>query len=87
METSLFRTLVERLRPHVTLGKSRRETLAMLTQGFVSARTVNLANVACERGTLEVASASASASSYRRFQRFFQQVRLPQDWAAPMVAA
>ena len=44
----------------------------MLMLGMISARTVNLANVAPERGAMGV----AIASTYRRFQRFFQHVRL-----------
>ena len=39
----------EILRPHVALGKSRLETLCLLVVGMVSARTVNLGHVACER--------------------------------------
>ena len=68
------------LRPHVGLSKSRLETLCLLVVGMVSARTVNLGHIACERpGTALV------ASTYRRLQRFFQHVRLGQDWAVPLV--
>lgn len=69
------------LRPHVGLGKSRLETLALIVVGMVSARTVNLGHIACERpgGVL-------IASSYRRLQRFFQHVRLGRDWSLPLVA-
>jgi len=50
--------------------------------GMISARTVNLVHVADERGAAHV----DPASTYRRLQRFFQHVRLPEDWAAPMIA-
>jgi hypothetical protein len=74
--------LGEQLKRHVNLGKSRRETLALLTVGMIGARTVNLVHVADERGSQKV----GPASTYRRLQRFFQHVHLPQDWAAPMIA-
>lgn len=83
MEKHVFTALAEKLKRHVGLRKSRLETLGMLTLGIISARTVNLANVACERGAAGV----EVASTYRRFQRFFQHVRLASDWAAPMIAA
>jgi len=69
------------LRPHVALGKSRLETLCLLIVGIVSARTVNLGHVACERG-----GSVRTASTYRRLQRFFQHARLGEDWALPLVA-
>ncbi|WP_209428261.1 hypothetical protein [Pararhodobacter sp. SW119] len=69
------------LRPHVDLSKSRLETLCLLLVGMISARTVNLGHIACEReGTARI------ASTYRRLQRFFQHVRLGPDWALPLVA-
>lgn len=70
------------LRPHIALSKSRLETLCLIVVAMVSARTVNLTHLAAERpgGTL-------IASTYRRLQRFFQHVRLPQDWTAPMIGA
>jgi len=73
--------LEDLLRPHVALGKSRLETLCLLIVGIVSARTVNLGHVACERG-----GSVRTASTYRRLQRFFQYVRLGEDWALPLVA-
>jgi len=74
-------TLQETLRPHLGLSKDRVTTLAMIVVAMVSARTVNLSHLAAERpGTALV------ASTYRRLQRFFQFVRLGQDWAAPLVA-
>ena len=83
MEKRTITALAENLGRHVELSKSRLETLGMLMLGMISARTVNLANVAPERGAMGV----AIASTYRRFQRFFQHVRLAADWAAPMIAA
>jgi len=73
--------LTEVLRPQVALSKSRLETLCLLIVGIVSARTVNLGHVACERG-----GSVRTASTYRRLQRFFQYVRLGEDWALPLVA-
>lgn len=73
--------LEDLLRPHVALGKSRLETLCLLIVGIVGARTVNLGHVACERG-----GNVQTASTYRRLQRFFQHVRLGEDWALPLVA-
>ena len=68
------------LRPRIDLGKSRLETLCLIVVGMVSARTVNLSHLACERP-----STALVASTYRRLQRFFQHVRLGQDWSAPLV--
>jgi hypothetical protein len=68
------------LRPRIDLGKSRLETLCLIVVGMVSARTVNLSHLACERPTTALV-----ASTYRRLQRFFQHVRLGQDWSAPLV--
>src|SRR5215207_7494998 len=82
MEKRAVTALAEQLRRQVDLGKSRRESLGMLVTGIISARTVNLSHVACERGVAGV----ATSSTYRRHQRFFQHVRLPDDWAAPMIA-
>ena len=68
------------LRPHVGLSKSRLETLCLIVVGMISARTVNLSHLACERPTTALV-----ASTYRRLQRFFQHVRLGPDWSAPLV--
>jgi hypothetical protein len=68
------------LRPRVGLSKSRLETLCLIVVGMVSARTVNLSHLACERPTTTLV-----ASTYRRLQRFFQHVRLGSDWSAPLV--
>ena len=69
--------LEEILRPHVALGKSRLETLCLLIVGMVSARTVNLVHIACERP-----GPAQTASTYRRLQRFFQHVRLERGLGA-----
>lgn len=69
------------LQPRVSLGKSRVETMCLLIVGMVSARTVNLRHIACERpGSVLI------ASTYRRLQRFFQHAALPQDWALALLA-
>jgi hypothetical protein len=73
-------TLQQILRPHVGLSKSRLETLCLIVVGMISARTVNLSHLACERPTTALV-----ASTYRRLQRFFQHVRLGRDWSAPLV--
>ena len=78
----MITALADLLRRHVDPGKSRLETMALLTVGMIGARTVNLVHVADERG----ADVVDPASTYRRLQRFFQHVRLPGDWAAPMIA-
>lgn len=82
MERPVITALADLLRRHVDLSKSRLETMALLTVGMIGARTVNLVHVADERGS----GAVDPASTYRRLQRFFQHVRLPDDWAAPMIA-
>ena len=72
-------TLMLTLAPHVDLGKSRLETLALLIIGLIHGRTVNLSHVASQfSGTARV------GSSYRRLQRFFQHVRLDGDRLAPL---
>ena len=81
MESPAITAFTQILSPLVDLSKSRVETLAMLTLGMISARTVNLAHLAPERGGVAV----KVASTYRRLQRFFQHVRLPLDWAAGVV--
>lgn len=74
-------TLESRLRSHVALSKDRRETLALLVVAMLSGRTVNLSHLAAERP-----GGALIASTYRRLQRFFQHVRLGQDWVAPIIA-
>ena len=56
-------TLQEILRPHVGLGKSRLETLCLLVVGMISARTVNLSHLACERAARLVARRASRSSS------------------------
>lgn len=68
------------LSPHVPLRKTRLETLSLLIVAMISARTVNLSHLACER-----AGHVLIASTYRRRQRFFQHVLLPEDWSARLV--
>ena len=70
------------LSPHVPLSKSRLETLCMLLLGMISARTVNLTHIATERPARALV-----ASTYRRLQRFFQHVVLPEDWTVGLVIA
>jgi hypothetical protein len=68
------------LRPEIDLSKSRLETLCRMVPGMVSARSVNLSHIACERpGTVQ------TASTCRRLQRFFQHVRLDEGWALPLL--
>jgi hypothetical protein len=74
-------TLEQSLRPHLPLSKDRRETLALLVVGMVSARTVDLSHIASERP-----GAALVASTCRRLQRFFQHVELGKDWSAPLAA-
>ena len=71
------------LHPHVALGKTWLETLCLMVIGMIGARTVNLEHIACERPGTSV----LVASTYRRLQRFFQFVKLDQDWAVPIIAA
>lgn len=74
-------TLGNRLGAHLPLSKDRLETLVLLVTAMLSARTVNLSHLAAERpGRVKI------ASTYRRFQRFFQYVRLGRDWSASLVA-
>lgn len=73
-------TLVSTLSRHLLLSNSRLETLATLIVGCVSARTVNLSHLA---GHFQ--SQALPASSYRRVQRFFQYVRLDEDWLAQLI--
>lgn len=62
---------------HVLLSNDRCQTLAMLVTGLLNARTVNLSHIASQVG-----GTALVASSYRRLQRFFQYVRLDEDWLA-----
>lgn len=81
MDQKIATALSERLSPYVPLSKDRRETLAFLTVGMLSARTTNLSALASERaGSVQV------SSTYRRLQRFFQFAELGEDWAVLVVA-
>ncbi len=75
-------TLGRTLYSHVSLSKSRMETLCLLIVAMVSARTVNLSHLASERH-----STTKIASTYRRLQRFFQHVDRGSDWSARLVVA
>jgi hypothetical protein len=80
MTSQAITALADMLSPHVPLGKTRLETLCLLIIGVISARTVNLSHVACERsGEVLI------ASTYRQLQRFFQHVALGEDWSAAVV--
>ncbi|MGL5138270.1 MAG: IS4 family transposase [Beijerinckiaceae bacterium] len=80
MASNFVAALASKLSPHVGLGKTRLETLCLLIVGVISARTVNLSHLASERaGPVRI------ASTYRRLQRFFQHVKLPEDWAALVI--
>ena len=80
MTTNLSAALTERLSAHIELSNRRLETLSLLITGMIGARTVNLSHIASERG-----APVKVASSYRRFQRFFQYVRPKEDWAARLI--
>ncbi len=80
MPTNSLTALGETLSTHIDLSKSRMETLVLLITGMIGSRTVNLSHVASERG-----SAAKPASTYRRFQRFFQHVDAGEDWAARLI--
>ena len=51
MATDLHATLAKTLSSHLTLSKSRIETMVLLLIGMLSARTVNLGHIASERGS------------------------------------
>lgn len=74
--------LAATLTQHFRLSNDRRHTLMVLIVGLVSARTVNLSHIAgAFRGPAKL------ASNYRRLQRFFQYVRLDEDWLAKALVA
>ncbi|MEP3328934.1 transposase [Sedimentitalea sp.] len=80
MPNQVITALLEILSPEIGLSKKRLETLCLIVIGMVSARSVNLSHLACERsGTVQ------TASTYRRLQRFLQHVRLDDDWALPLL--
>lgn len=82
METRLLTILLRTLSAHVSLGKTLLETLCLLVAGIVSTRTVNLSHIAAERP-----GRTLVASTCRRLQRFFQHVRLGDNWVVPLVVA
>jgi hypothetical protein len=77
MPSKLSGALVETLSIHLKLSKSRLATLAGLIVLLVNVRTVNLTHIAAQ-----FSATAKAASSYRRLQRFFQFVRLDEDWLA-----
>ncbi len=72
--------LLETLRPHFELSKTRLETLAVLLFGLANTRTVNLSHLASQ-----FPGDVLHASNYRRLQHFFQHVRLDEEVAARLV--
>ena len=80
MSCQAITALMEILRPEIDLSKRRLETLCLIVVGMVSARSVNLSHLACERP-----GAVKTASTYRRLQRFFQYVHFDEDWALPLL--
>jgi len=77
---SLTHALKDILSCHLGLNKSRIETLVVIIVGLVNGRTVNLSHIACQ-----FPGPAKQASNYRRLQRFFQHVRLDNDWIALMM--
>lgn len=63
----LLAPLLETLRPHFDLSKTRLETLAVLLVGLANCRTVNLSHLASQfpvtRGTLQITAAFNASSS------------------------
>ncbi len=80
MSAKLPDTLISTLSIHLNLSKSRLETFAGLIILLVNVRTVNLTHVAAQ-----FSATTKTGSSYRRLQRFFQFVRLDEDWFAKAV--
>lgn len=76
----LLAPLLETLRPHFDLSKTRLETLAVLLVGLANCRTVNLSHLASQ-----FPGDARHASNYRRLQRFFQHIRLDGDIGAQLV--
>lgn len=76
----LLAPLLETLRPHFGLSKTRLETLAVLLVGLANGRTVNLSHLASQ-----FPGDAQHGSNYRRLQRFFQFVRLDGDTAARLI--
>lgn len=76
----LLTPLLEILRPHFGLSKTRLETLAVLLVGLANCRTVNLSHLASQ-----FPGDAKHGSNYRRLQRFFQFVKLDGDVAARLI--
>ncbi len=74
--------LVATLSRHIGLSNDRRETLVVLIEGLINARTVNLSHLA---GAFW--GSAKLSSNYRRLQRFFQYVWLDGDWLAKALVA
>ena len=80
MTRNAITALTLALSPQVLLSKTRLETLCLLIVAMISARSVTLSHLACERGGYVQIS-----STVRRLQRFFQLVSLHEDWSARLV--
>lgn len=80
MSSKLSGSLISTLSAHLDLSKARLETLAGVIICLVNARTVNLSHIAAQ-----FSSSAQTSSSYRRLQRFFQFVRLDEDWLCQAV--
>lgn len=80
MNAFLLAPLLQTLRPHFDLSKTRLETLAVLLIGLANGRTVNLSHLASQ-----FPGDAQHESNYRRLQRFFQFVRLDGDIAARLI--
>src|SRR5690349_21239415 len=74
--------LAAKVSRNIDLSNDRLHTLAVLIQGLINARTVNLSHLA---GTF--CGTAKLSSNYRRLQRFFQYVRLDADWLAKALVA
>ena len=67
----LLAPLLETVRPHFDLSKTRLETLAVLLVGLANGRTVTLSHLASQ-----FPGDAQHGSNYHRLQRFFQFVQL-----------
>ena len=76
----LIAPLINTLRPHFALSKTRLATLSALLVGLANCRTVILSHLASQ-----FPGSAPHASNYRRLQRFFQYVRLDEDVVAVQV--
>jgi len=80
MFSFLLPPLIETLRVHFALSKTRIETLAVLLVGLANGRTVNLSHLASQ-----FPGGAMHASNYRRLQRFFQFERLDADVSVRLI--